>query len=263
MARILKEDQYAEKRNEILDTAQQLIYTRGYEQMSIQEIINAQKISKGAFYHYFSSKQDLLEALIERTLDQAMQMLDPLVLDPTLPALQKLNHYFDATGQWKIERKEFMLAIFRVWYADENAIMRQKLSAATIKRMGPTITAIVKQGIAEGVFSNSFPEQSGEVVLSLLVSYSDLMASVMMDLGLGNLRPAPADEQAFAAGLEKLKLTIHTFTNAMERILGAPEGSIILINDQLLEDWFLQPPLTSPPIPVEARGMGGEATRFA
>jgi len=63
MARVIKEQEHAERRNEILDVAQKLVYTRGYEQMSIQDILDALGISKGAFYHYFDSKQALLEAL--------------------------------------------------------------------------------------------------------------------------------------------------------------------------------------------------------
>ena len=102
MARILKEEQHAEKRNEILDVAQRLVYTRGYEQMSIQEIINALGISKGAFYHYF-----WLQAGPARSADRAharpgYALLAPVVDDPALPALEKMNRYFSSAGQWKI-----------------------------------------------------------------------------------------------------------------------------------------------------------------
>ena len=64
MARIVKEP--AVRRNEILDAAQRLVYRKGYEQMTIQDILDDLHLSKGAFYHYFDSKQSLLEALIER-----------------------------------------------------------------------------------------------------------------------------------------------------------------------------------------------------
>jgi len=53
MPRVIKEEDYAARRNGILDAARQLVYTKGYEQMSIQDILDALKISKGAFYHYF------------------------------------------------------------------------------------------------------------------------------------------------------------------------------------------------------------------
>jgi len=55
---------------EILDVAQRLVNTKGYEQMTIQDLLDELQISKGAFYHYFGSKQALLEAIIERIVDE-------------------------------------------------------------------------------------------------------------------------------------------------------------------------------------------------
>jgi hypothetical protein len=176
------------------------------------------------------------------------------VNDPAIPALEKLNRYFESASQWKIAQKEYMLAIFRVWYADENAIMRQKMSTATIQRMGPVISQIVKQGIGEGTFSTPFPDQSGEVLLSLMVSYADVMAAKMIDLGLANLRPPPEN---FTERFEAFLTTLRTYSNAMERILGAPDGSIMMINTDTLMEWFPDPPPATPPIPAQLGGLGG------
>ncbi len=87
MARIVKE--HAVRRNEILDVAQRLVNTKGYEQMTIQDILDDLQISKGAFYHYFDSKQALLEAIIERMVDEVEQLLLPIIHDPHLPALHR------------------------------------------------------------------------------------------------------------------------------------------------------------------------------
>src|SRR5215472_4760327 len=101
MARTVNEQEYAVKRNEILDLAQRLVYTKGYERMTIQDILDELQISKGAFYHYFDSKQALLEALIERMGQDALQLLNPIVHDPRLGALEKLQRFFDTAVQWK------------------------------------------------------------------------------------------------------------------------------------------------------------------
>ena len=90
MVRKRKQDEHTAKRNEILDAALQLVYTKGYEQMSIQDILDALQISKGAFYHYFNSKGELLEGLINRMIDQALLMLQPIEQDQSLPAIEKL-----------------------------------------------------------------------------------------------------------------------------------------------------------------------------
>ena len=59
MARIVNKEEYEIRRNEILDAAQRLIYTKGYDQMSIQDILAESHISKGAFYHYFELQASL------------------------------------------------------------------------------------------------------------------------------------------------------------------------------------------------------------
>ncbi len=94
MARIVNKEEYEIRRNEILDAAQLLVYTKGYEQMSIQDILAEVHISKGAFYHYFNSKQALLEALIERMASQVIQLLNPIVQDEHLNAPEKLHRVF-------------------------------------------------------------------------------------------------------------------------------------------------------------------------
>src|SRR4029079_19565362 len=118
MARSVNEKEYALKRNQILDVAQRLIYTKGYEQMAIQDILDELQISKGAFYHYFDSKPALLEALIERIGQDALQLLSPSVQDPRLRALEKLQRFSDTAVQWKSARKAFIIELLHVWYAD-------------------------------------------------------------------------------------------------------------------------------------------------
>ena len=111
MARIVKEEAYAVKRNEILDAAQRLVYTKGYEQMTIQDMLDDLQISKGAFYHYFDSKQAVLEALVERMGEGAVQLLLPIVHDPLLPALDKFHCYLATLNRWKVGQSLFSRAV--------------------------------------------------------------------------------------------------------------------------------------------------------
>src|SRR5689334_12596794 len=102
MARILKEDEHTAKRNEILDAALGLIYSKGYEKMTIQDILEKLQISKGAFYHYFDSKVDVLEAVVERMAsDQVEPIFLAILQDPNIPAMEKLHRYFDISTRWK------------------------------------------------------------------------------------------------------------------------------------------------------------------
>src|SRR4051812_45260767 len=94
MARTIKANEYAEKRSLILDAAQRLVFAKGYERMTIQDILAELRISSGAFYHYFESKPAVLEAFIERIREQTEKPLLPIVNDPHLPAIEKLQGFF-------------------------------------------------------------------------------------------------------------------------------------------------------------------------
>lgn len=64
MARVVNQDAYRARKNEILDVAQQLVMvTKGFDEMSIQDILDELGISKGAFYHYFDSSRICLRPL--------------------------------------------------------------------------------------------------------------------------------------------------------------------------------------------------------
>jgi TetR/AcrR family transcriptional regulator, transcriptional repressor for nem operon len=229
MARTVNEQAYAVKRNEILDVTQRLIYTKGYEQMAIQDILNELQISKGAFYHYFDSKPALLEALIERIGQEALQLLNPIVHDPHLPALAKLQRYFDTAVRWKTARKTFMIELLHVWYADHNAIVRQKMLAMWSKQALPLLTEIFRQGIREGVFNIPFPDQIGAVLLSLIQSIGDAFAELLL------VREPRGDE------LQRAERLIAAYNDALERVLGAPAGSVHLMDAESLEQWFVAP----------------------
>ena len=229
MARSVNEKEYALKRNQILDVTQRLVYTKGYEQMAIQDILVELRISKGAFYHYFDSKPALLEALIERFAQEALELLNPIVQDPHLPALEKLQRFFDTAVRWKTARKTFMIELLHVWYADHNAIVRQKMLAMSSRHTLPLLTAIFHQGIQEGVLNIPFPDQIGVVLLSLIQSIGDAFAELLLD------REPQGDE------LQRAERLIAAYDDALERLLGAPAGSLQLMDAESLKAWFVAP----------------------
>ena len=159
--------------------AQRLVYTKGYDQMSIQDILDELQISKGAFYHYFDSKGDLLEALIDRMRLDVEPIMLPIINDPDLPTLDKLHRFFDAVGRWKTARKEYLLSLLRVWYADENAIVRQKSTANVTKWFAPLLAGVIRQGAQEGVLTTAFPDQAAEIVIGLLQSLGDTFKDLL------------------------------------------------------------------------------------
>lgn len=227
MARIVKEEEYAEKRNAILDVAQKLVYSKGYEQMTIQDILDNLQISKGAFYHYFDSKPALLEALVERMGVEVEKLLLSIIHDPEITALQKLQRFFDMLNRFKTARKDFLLALLQGWYKDENAIVRHKLMMIGTKRIKPFLAEIIHQGTQEGVFSTFYPEQISEVVLSLAHALGDTLGQLLL-----SSEPGQDD-------LQHMECTVAAYNDALERVLGAPRGSLSLTDTETLKEWFV------------------------
>lgn len=227
MARSVNEEEFANRSNEILDTALQLIYTRGYEQMTIQDILEKLGISKGAFYHYFKSKQELLEALIERMSDQMLQLLEPVMTNPELQSIPKLQYFFNSAAAWKTARKELMLSLLRVWYHDDNVLVREKLRLMALRRILPLLTQVICQGVREGVMNTAYPDHIAEVWFSMVYG----MSETLVELALRS-----ADGQG--GDIERARSYTQMYTDAMERVLGIAPGTLVMMDEAVLQEWF-------------------------
>src|SRR5487761_510205 len=94
MARTVNATLYTVRREAFLEVAQRLIQTKGFDSMSVQDVLDELDASKGAFYHYFDSKQMLLEAVVERFAEAAMLTVEPILADRGMPAVRKLERIF-------------------------------------------------------------------------------------------------------------------------------------------------------------------------
>ncbi|HEY7420278.1 MAG TPA: TetR/AcrR family transcriptional regulator, partial [Ktedonobacteraceae bacterium] len=225
MTRSVKPEEYAEKRNAILDVAERYITTKGYEQMTTQDILEALQISRGAFYHYFESKQALLMALVERIGEQAEQLVLPIVSHREMPAQDKFLRVFAVLDQYKQENLDLIFTFMRIWYADENALFRQKVYLARVTRLAPLLAQIIQQGSAEGTFTTPYPEQAARMILALLE-----------DLGYATVELFFAEEGKPIDFLRIAQLGEATM-DALERVLGMQPGHLRQFWNEDLAQW--------------------------
>ncbi len=230
MVRTINKEEHAVKRNEILDVALRLVYSKGYDKMTIQDILDQLQISKGAFYHYFESKADVLEALVERmAVEQVESHIMTIVQNPDLNAIEKLQGYFDTSVQWKTSQKDFIMQLTRVWYSDENALARQKMFNMMVRHVTPLFVEIIKQGVQEGVFSTPYPEYASQVNINLILGLGDTFARILL-----------SEEAKDRHAIQEAENIIIAYNDALERILGAPKGSLHLMDTVAIKDWFPQ-----------------------
>jgi AcrR family transcriptional regulator len=220
---------HASRRDEFIDAGQRLIQTRGYEQFSIEDLLAETGASKGAFYHYFDSKQALLQAIIDRLVDTALASVKSVVDDDRMSATEKFHAYFRTIASIKAEQREFLLALMRVWYSDDNAIVREKLRREQAIRITPHLAAIIRQGVAESAFMLADPDQMARVVLSLILDTGDEAGELFVKC------------QAGEVDFDTVRRRFATYQTALERVLGVQTGSLALLDEAALRLWFGQP----------------------
>ena len=226
MARTINPQLQAAKRDEILDAALDLVSTRGYESMAIQELLDNLGISKGALYHYFPSKSALLEALVDRVLVEAAQVLAPVAQDSSLAAPEALSHFFVALAHYKATKRPFIAGVLPIWYSDDNAILRDKVRVVFGSRLTPMLASIIRRGCEEGSFTVSSPDQTAHVVLGVTQDLADALARLLLTNGTRSTIAA------------HMRAMIAAASEAIERVLAAPAGAIWFVESGGLDTWL-------------------------
>lgn len=219
----------ADRKSELVDCAQALFFTKGYEATTVADIITRAKLSKGAFYHHFVSKEDLLDALTDRIARTMIADARDVLEDESLDALTRLNRLFLRGGQWKMEAAPGLRAAFDAVLKDENAALYQRMVKAGMAALGPVLTRIVEQGNREGLFNVPDPKVVADMLLHLGNARQSLIAETLRKVDAGKVDEA----------IEMLERRLLVEQTIVDRILGLPEGSV-----QLFEPGFVRAMLT-------------------
>jgi AcrR family transcriptional regulator len=234
MARTVNPKEFAYKRKEILDAAQRLVFTKSYDRMSVRDILDELSISSGAFHHYFGSRQELLEGLIEQIRQRSLQPLLPVIHDPHLSAIEKLQGFFDTLDQLRMANRTSLIMAAQVWYTDGNALVRVKVDEAVFELRAPLLAEIVRQGIHEGVFTAAYPDQAGEAILALIQAMGNTHARLLLGLAQ-ETGEATAEDRA--RDIQKIVATHAAFMEAIERVLGAPSNCLVRTDVEAVKVW--------------------------
>jgi AcrR family transcriptional regulator len=226
MARTLDPVAHAVRRDAFLDAATRLIQSKGYEEMSLQDVFDELGASKGAFYHYFDSKEALLAAVVDRMVGLGTAVMAPVAADPDLPAVQKLGRMFSSLAQWKGDRPDLMSELVRVWFSDANAVVRDQLRVATQAKLTPLLAAIIEQGKAEGVFTINSPEYTAGVLVTMLLGTNETASRLFLA------------RQAGTISFDDVECTLAAHAEAFERVLGLPPRSWPSLDAQTMHFWF-------------------------
>lgn len=164
---------YTSKHELILDALQELLQERDLEKISVSDIAEKAGIGKGSIYYYFSSKEAIVDSLIERNYKKPLETAHNLAKQTNIPPADRMSRIFQACQ----ESSQVLLQKRRPVISEDedksNALQQQafihtKYLKYIIKELKPTLTEIIQQEIDEGILDFDYPEQLAEIVLIII-----------------------------------------------------------------------------------------------
>src|SRR5690625_1922397 len=150
-----------ERKKEILDVSEKLFTTKGYAETTINDILQKIGIAKGTFYYYFQSKEEVMNAIVDRFIEAGVTAAETIAEDTTLDAPEKIFQIIMAQNPETSSKGKMIEELHQV----NNAEMHQKSLVETIVQLTPILTDVIKQGIEEGAFHTPYPKETVEVLL--------------------------------------------------------------------------------------------------
>ena len=197
--RVVKEA--GERKNEILDVAERLFETRGFDSTSTNDILREIGIARGTLYYHFKSKEDILDAVIERMTGKLVERAAEVFAHKEIPVLQRLTGMIQALNADSGLRREIMEQVHK----PQNTLMHQKMQERLLAGVNPLITALIEEGMAQGICQTDYPFEVAEMTF--------LYANTVFD------------DLAKYSGQQRQK-KVAAFIYNLERLLGMEQGGM-------------------------------------
>jgi AcrR family transcriptional regulator len=214
------------RRAEILDRATALFVARGYDNVSLNDLIADAGVSKGAFYHWFPSKDALITTLAERSARDQLAAIEQATARCHGNALDRLNTLLQAGFDVKMqtgtpEQLAAMVSLLR----PENAHLYGRIIAMSEDLTRPLLTRLIADGVAEGVLDTFDAEGVADMIQGLAARINSNVVQII------DATDEPGREHATEVLTDRFKL--HGL--AVDRVLGLPDGSITVLNREQVD----------------------------
>lgn len=151
--------------NQILNVAYRLFMEKGYEHTSIQDILNnLGGLSKGAIYHHFKSKEDILETVTNRMTEESNKILAKIRDRKDLTGKEKLKMIFTESLNRPVQEEIFAAAP----NISKSPTLLFSMFRDTVDGVSPNyILPIIREGVADGTIRTDCPEELAELIILL------------------------------------------------------------------------------------------------
>lgn len=141
----MKGEKGEKRKHELLQIAYRLFLSKGYEETSIDEIIDEAGIAKGTFYYHFESKEALLEALINKMISEKVEQAKKITKAP-LSVAEKAVAIITSLRPEAAE-----MDIQNALNQKENVVIHERINKRVIDEAVPILAEVVSEGISQGI----------------------------------------------------------------------------------------------------------------
>ena len=191
------------KKDMILDAMQRLMNRSSAQSISVSDVAKEAGIGKGSIYYYFKSKEEIMDALVERTTAELFAAAKKVAADQTIPVYQRFVQTVLALRLDTSDGEDMMDFVHK----PQNALMHQKMQTAVVTEITPVLASIVEDGIQQGIFQTDYPYETMEMAIVYAT--------------------AAFDDQELVPQSEEIQLQrVSGFFYLLERMLGVEEGKL-------------------------------------
>jgi AcrR family transcriptional regulator len=152
-----------ERREELIEIAEKLFIKYGYEETPVSDIVKKARVAQGTFYYYFKSKDEILDAIVDKLLVEVKENVVRIQSMKDLDAIEKMiamSNFFKTLGKGREKLVEYL-------HEERNAHLHLKLEKKIYPKLVPAYENIILQGIDEKLFDTKFPKEAAATILAL------------------------------------------------------------------------------------------------
>lgn len=159
-----------DKRDLIYDALEALMCDVPFKEISVEAIAQKANVGKGSIYYYFDSKDEILDAVIERSFRRAVrEYLDKIHCERT--ALGRIKELFNSIIEkdFADSRRNLIVTL----HLSDDLVLHNKLKEIAVQEISPILTVLLEQGVEEGSIKVEYPKESAEIIVTTLTVFLD------------------------------------------------------------------------------------------
>ena len=146
---------FVTRKEKLIQQALEVFIEKGYENTTIVDLQHRFGLTKGGMYHYFHSKEDILDAVIAYGLTQSVLELETEL--EKVPLEEKLVRFFFSSTT-----NDFTNKLFKYCKNSHTSIVPYRLREKTVELTAPILKSIMRLYVEAGLYHTAFPDEMAE-----------------------------------------------------------------------------------------------------